>query len=410
MAEFMKQNISANKIYTTLIFVVMAIILYRIGASLDLRTYMDDDVYFVKALDNTSLFDFLHMRYMTWSGRFFIEYILVTTINHHMVWRISIPLCLLLLCYSICKTIDNGEKTHPQYFLICLILFHSMPSKTLTEGAWWVTGFYNYLLPVSFGIYAISVVIHYRSQSNFKLFTSILALPVACSNEQMAVTMIALLGTNLIIDKKINAYKTTFLTVTLLSFLILMLAPGNKLRFLGESRRIPEFADYGIIDKIGLGMDRLGVVINASNSLLLISSALLILLYFKKVRFHPDVFGTIVCTIILVFQIAKMNNLLPVQFMKPGDWINFSFYLRYTVALIFYVCIIYIICRVFNTVNDYVTVFTVIFAPATVIMIGFSPTVYASADRVLFLFECMILLVAMACVKKVLPKKPMTKA
>lgn len=398
----MKPNTLANKYLYVIAYIAIAIVLCKIGFSLNLRTYKDDDVYFVNALSEMSFGEFLHMRYMTWSGRIIIEAIMVKTINIHYIWRIMIPACLLLLCHSVHRIASDKCRFSPIYSLLIMTLFFFMPSRTLNEGALWITGFYNYLLPVSFGFYSISVIHRYSDASKLQKLLSIMALPIACSNEQMGIIMIAFIVYSFVTTRSANAYRIIFTMISIVSFAILMLAPGNKLRFIGESRRIPEFADYSILDKVGLGIDRFSSMINSHNTLLLLTSVLLVLLYFKNNKGNRHLFGIASAILVLVFAISKEVKLIPSQFMSPGDWASLAFYVRYMLSLVFYVSLIYLSFLVFRDKHENIFLFLIIMAPATVLMMGFSPTVYASADRVLFIFESMLLIICFSCVKKII--------
>jgi hypothetical protein len=400
----MKQNTIAYNLFNGLAWVAIIIIMFKIGQSLSLRTYMDDDVYFVNALKDMSLFSFLEMRYMTWSGRVIIEAIMVKTINHEYVWRFLVPVCLFILCHSICKISTNKNKFSPTFVLLIMIIFFLMPNKTYNEGAIWVTGFYNYLLPISLGFYAISVLSDDHESTITQRILSIISLPVACSNEQMGLTIIIYLVISHAIKRKANIYTLAFSLIAILSFSFLMLAPGNKIRVIGESRRIPEFSDYGFLDKVGLGLDRFSSMINGYNTLLIILSILLVALYFITNKSRISFFGITSSVIVIAFQITKAWGLIPNQFMGNGDWNDWVFYIRYSISLIFYINLIYLAFQVLNVKYDYIALAAIVFAPATVLMIGFSPTVYASADRVLFMFECLLLLVTFSCATKLIPK------
>jgi len=402
MAKYMKQNTLANNTLYAIAFAAIAIVLYRTGSSLSLRTYMDDDVYFVNALSKMSLFDFLHMRYMTWSGRVIIEAIMVKTINIHITWKIMVPACLLLLCHSINKISSYKGSHSPLFLLLTVAIFFLIPPKTLTEGALWVTGFYNYLLPVSFGLYSISVLNRCNEENNLQKSLSLLALPVACSNEQMGVIMFSFIIYLYIMRREASVYRIAFTMVSLGFFALLMLAPGNKIRFIGESRRIPEFADYTLLDKLGLGMDRFSSMINSHNSLLLLTSVLLVVLYLKNYKGKLNFLGLASVTLVVAFCISKGIGLIPSKFMLPPQWVSLEFYVRYATSLVFYVSLIYLSFLIFVEKSSYVIIFFAVMAPATILMIGFSPTVYASADRVLFIFEAMMMIVCFSCARKLI--------
>ncbi|EPK3137446.1 DUF6056 family protein [Enterobacter cloacae] len=344
----MKQNTNVNNLTNVLAWFAIIITMLIIGKSLSLRTYMDDDVYFVNALKGSSLLGFLEMRYMTWSGRVIIEAIMVKTINHEYVWRFIMPVCLFILCHSICKISSTKKNPSPILTLLMMLIFFLMPQKTYNEGAFWITGFYNYLLPISLGFYAISVINKTDESSSIEKLLSLLSLPVACSNEQMGITIVIYLVISLAITRNVKPYNATFALIALLSFSFLMLAPGNKIRLLGESRRIPEFYDFGLLDKIGLGIDRFSSMINSNSYLLLLLSILLVALYLLENHSHLNKFGVCSISIIIAFQITKELGLIPNQFMGNGDWSDWVFYTRYSASLIFYVSLIYLATHILN--------------------------------------------------------------
>ncbi|MFT8611268.1 hypothetical protein [Gluconobacter oxydans] len=81
-----------------IVFLVIATV--WMNTRINRSIFIDNDM-FRHALDHTSLLSFLHTRYMTWSGRIFIEGALAETIRYPLFWRALIPFCAILLAYAI---------------------------------------------------------------------------------------------------------------------------------------------------------------------------------------------------------------------------------------------------------------------------------------------------------------------
>ncbi|HCL6625863.1 TPA: hypothetical protein N2R15_000545 [Citrobacter amalonaticus] len=384
----MKPNTNVIKTLNVIAAAIIFFIMFRIGTSVSLRTFMDDDLYFVKALENTSLVDFLSVRYMTWSGRAILETILVETINISLFWKLAIPACIILLAHSFYRLFYGQKAFSSLHTLLAVIIILSMPDKSFNEGALWVTGFYNYLLPVSLGFYSFSIFLRENEHGLILKLLSLAFVIIACSNEQVGVTMIAAILVSYVSKKRFSYYNLIFTTSSVLSFVLLMLAPGNSVRFATESKRIPEFIDFNLLDKIGLGLDRLSSATSSNNMILTFLSIAIIVVFFINRKY--SITGFIACTVIAIFNFAKHTVLLEHGFMTDGKWAQPYIYITYIACLTFLVSLIYLFILLLNRKGFNASLFLVIFAPATIIMIGFSPTVYASADRVLFLFQCMM--------------------
>jgi hypothetical protein len=76
-----------------------------------------------------------------------LEAVMVLTIGHEWFWRISIPLTLLLLACSISRI--STDKMSIQGTFLSITLLMCIPLSINTDTVWWVTGYYNYLLPTA---------------------------------------------------------------------------------------------------------------------------------------------------------------------------------------------------------------------------------------------------------------------
>ena len=59
-------------------------------------------------------------------------------------------LCFLVTVLFMTKLASSGKLLNGIMVLLCTVLLLSIPPSVLDETLWWVTGAYNYLMPVAF--------------------------------------------------------------------------------------------------------------------------------------------------------------------------------------------------------------------------------------------------------------------
>jgi hypothetical protein len=148
-----------------------------------------DDVTFSHALDNISIFDYLLQRYQTWSGRIVIEGLMVSTIILHGFWKIMIPLCFVFSSYLIWGITLKDKIDSKAGTLLVMAAMLLINEPVAGNAQWWVTGFYNYLLPTTCALFLIKVLLS-SSSGMRKLSTSIVLSFIATSSEQVAVFLV----------------------------------------------------------------------------------------------------------------------------------------------------------------------------------------------------------------------------
>lgn len=150
----MQPNIIANKWIKISALICAFTYLFIIVRKLHLRDFSDDQ-YFINIFSSNHIIQSLVERYFTWTGRFPIELLMTTTISFKAFWKIGIPLAVIVLCLTICRIVNN--KVGVISFAITLGLFATIPNDINNDASWWISGFYNYLLPVTLAMYAFSV-------------------------------------------------------------------------------------------------------------------------------------------------------------------------------------------------------------------------------------------------------------
>lgn len=365
---------------------------------------INDDVYFSKALEHKSLIDFLHFRYLTWSGRVTLEGLLVTTINFPFFWKIMIPSSVIILCLSASRIIAG--KINAPVSLLMLIMILSIPPLINEDAIFWVTGAYNYILPFSLAIYSMSVFFNENSSLIEKLF-AIISLFICGFNEQSAFFVI-LICISLILTKraKISPFTISYFLISLSAFILMITAPGNYQRALSETPQwMPDFYSYSLALKLMMGIDRLNSTLSMPyNFPMLILSVLIIREYlFSLAKTKAGNAGLFIIALHIVlslclilkpglfgsyfFQWGKPDFLYP----DAASFVSIKTYLSFLFTMLYFLSISYIAASRINGFNkSIIPLISIMFGSASIMMLSFSPTVYASYFRVQFMFEIFI--------------------
>ncbi|RRZ94518.1 hypothetical protein EGK14_05650 [Erwinia sp. 198] len=355
-----------------------------------------DDRMFIHILNGKALFPLLQQRYLEWSGRITIEALLIKTINFSLFWRLGIISSITLLSYCAWKTFFDTLKAAYAIPAGIAIFMLITPSVNI-DAAWWVTGFYNYLLPVTLASWALLILKNSATASPMAKTAALLTLLVSCFSEQVA--LVLLIGAISIYCSKQHKerYDALFIVIAFIFSAILLTAPGNTCRYLFEIKNsFPEFSGYSFIDKLTLGIDRLNHHISDPENLLINALFILALAntFQKKNLAGSDFLAVVLVTIKLIgfllahFQDGVRDFIYNKNYISAQSWFGFKIYSSYFFTLAAIFSLILLSYRHIHNRNMAIFVLiSLLTACATVMMIGFSPTVYASSQRVLFLFE-----------------------
>lgn len=367
-----------------------------------------DDAYYVTVLDNTSLWNFIHSRYIEWSGRTLLEAIMVSSIQTPIFWKIAIPGTLFLLVYQIWKlTLKNHCSPYIGSLAIIFLMF-MMSGEVAAWGAWWVTGYYNYLLPVALGVFGFSIIVYKSKHSTLVKILGVFAVATACQQEQVALALIASILVICIYRKTTGSsiyFELIAFTLGLISFILLMSAPGNYHRFQEEISWLPDFINMGLVEKLMLGVDRINAhATDASNRLFLIAIVMTLLAtYLKNTPWHlKPVILALLCFFVFNILLSQQelgsytNKLSFNSYASPDHWYSYNMFISYSITLLVYgvmACSVIYIADRYDELLKYLGALAL--AVGVTMVLAFSPTVYASGARVLYLHD--VLLVIYSC-------------
>ncbi|SBT16999.1 hypothetical protein MGA5115_01087 [Marinomonas gallaica] len=387
--------ISVYKSLNRSLWIVIVAYLVLLSSSLDLLSW-GDDAYFSEVANTRNLFAWWWERYLQWSGRIAIDLLMVGTITLKWFWHLLVPLTILLLSYSMLKL--TKWQISAAKILLVLIMLALAPVEVMAESFYWVTGFYNYLLPSALALFCFTEL----TAPRVVMWRRVLAtLSVLIFAYQEQVTILFCLAVCLSLYQQRTSFKWFILALTLANSTLLFLAPGNASRTLGSIfMYFPNYQDFGLLEKVLLGVDKLyNVFVKSDNwPLCIFMVVLLAISVFKPSRSWGEkisamVVGLYIICFFLQYQSGANLNESLMGFSYQGG-IDAELipsgrtYAGYLLMMWVMSAVLTLMLGLMAEVKESkFALLALVFGVMSVVMLGFSPTVYASNFRVQVFFE-----------------------
>ena len=349
--------------------------------------------------------DYYKKMVMGWSSRVIINtFVEVITVNFGLkVWVILTGLVMYLLAYSISKILytDDEYKRESNFFITFMLLMYPFASM---GDAGWVATSVSYLWPLAFGLLSMISIKKIYMGEELKWFEKViftLALLFGANAEQMCAVLLAI---NIVFSiyfwktnrKSVYLFIQTILCI--LSFAFHLLCPGNSVRSIAETTKwFPNYGMLSIVDKFELGFSStIDDWVMNNNLVFIIFSFLLCILVFKL---YKDTLYRIVSAIPLIFSTifslgrpilsvifvnlynsigeVSQEGLITASNCQSGSAYILLFIYSFTVVAI--MLSLYLIFG--NTLKSLFANLILILGLATRIVMGFSPTIWASGGR-----------------------------
>ncbi len=255
----MKEIISKNKNIILVILIFLIFLSVLIIQNKYLSLYHDDYgyaslsyVYNVEEVNGTQydfgqILEFLKGHYEIWGGRilYFLIEIVILRYGGIVAFRIIQPLIIAAIFFMIYLIIKSKlkEKINDWYIALATVsLYGVFEIMVVRTGIFWITASVLYVFPILFLLLFIYFYDKYTKIEIKKKINKILYI-IMCgififlasfSQEQIAIAMLSYiiihLIYNIIKNKKFNKIDLLMTIISLIGFLILMMAPGNELR------------------------------------------------------------------------------------------------------------------------------------------------------------------------------------
>ncbi len=393
-------------------------ILYLIHLKITIVPGSDDSI-FADASKNTPFFEWILLRYTTWSGRLFPDTMVYLLLDEYLwIWRILNVAFFMILAFGIIRLIKK-EVTRAEV-LIALFVIGFFSEGILEHGLFWITGTMNYLWPIALGVVAMipfanKILGQQPVLSNKLILIAVISGGLASiSNEQVALCMSTFSVIAIVFDylrhKKVDKKLVFISLLILIGSSILIFAPGNSVRWSEEvGRWFPGFDQLSLRSKIHLGLiwlyERLFVVMR--NLILLL--ALLVFIYYKEIVrnmnkymavyivFSTQLFlaiGSIVLNLNVFYNFGLINSYRISQSLSQIWESDIGFFIAifpYVFWTIFSFCLLILIINMSE--HPLFSFLCLAAAVSTLIIMFFSPTIYASIERTLVVASVLISIV-----------------
>lgn len=375
-----------------------------------------DDVFFQEVLKNQGMLTWLKSRYLEWSSRTVIEFLLALVSAAHLnVWRIINISSIMLIAYCLSYMFNSRQQQVNNWYVVLLILCYPIYQFS---SAGWIATTINYLWPLAFGLVGLIPIIKYFRNEKIKLYEYpiyLFSLLLACNQEQLCLIIVAfytLVTGYSVLIKKINGAIIIQLFISIASLVFILLSPGNNARSMQEINTwFPFFKNFSLVDKLSLGFTTsfsallrdnssifsIGIrnlhgETNGINLLFFIFSLCLIYLVYSKSKkiSHLSVAAIPLLFLILfngifdgvfidLFKVGKVTTIEEFNMLHFGG-INYIFSLF--IGCILTISILFSFYLIFPKKEVFYIVSLIFLAGlCSRIIIGLSPTIFASSLR-----------------------------
>lgn len=341
--------------------------------------------------------------YSTWASRLFVNFVvfLFSDNSNTFIWGIYMGASLYVLMYSLSKLFVNKNQRDCNIVIACFVML--FPFQYM-NSAGWIATMTTYLSPTAFGFLSLIPIKKVYLGQKFRIWECILypiALVYGANNEQM---MVVILGSYIVaaiylfIVKKNHLFICIQLLLAIGSCLITLLCPGNYVRKNEEiTNWYKNWGMFNSIDKIDLGYSTTMQWLFFGSHIFVIATCILFtFIIWKKYKKVELVSIAAIPTMLIVFlgplrsitlaiypnisdltDSIEWNGLVTVA--NRGDLKAFGRYFIWS-AMIILLCIVIFLLHD-NIRSLIISIVMIGTGTASRLVMGFSPTIYASGAR-----------------------------
>ena len=384
----------------------------------------DDLIYFGTLLDGSrSIWEILAHRYQTWSSRLVLEFVLIPLVHHVLLWRILDAIVYVTIPMLMCRLLGAGERL--RWWVTGFVLLYPF-SDMMSAG--WISTTTNYLWPLWCALF-VGVLLkdmldksEVKQEQVWKRWLSeggravggTLACIYACSQEQVAVILFLVFALSICYFWRRKRYKLPLLYlwsgIDILSLIYILLCPGNEIRMNQEiESRMPQMADFSFWEKLYMGLANVEriFIANLNNVFLVFTVTLTVLVYRKTRNCKKTVVSALPVLILFGQSVVQLSHVRFRNFFvvpeQVAGW-DFGIISTYLPLVMLAVCVVGILYALYELMRDDLerylgTVLLLGGGFASGVVMGFSPTIYASADRPYIYLYFIMIYVCLAQIK-----------
>lgn len=375
-----------------------------------------DDAWFLEQVSNRSIFSFEMERYNNWTSRLLLEMAECFTLKvSKYLWILIEALMFTLACYSISRLfIKKEDRAQNNTMLVFMMLLYPLNAM---NGSGWATTTTVYMWPLATGLFAIIPIRKIWDGEKIKAWQYplySLSLIYSGNQEQTAAILfgVYIVFSILMIlkNKKIHPYMIIQNILIIVSLIFIFTCPGNYVR--KETETIELFQDFKmltVLDKISLGFtSAFGIIIEKINLVYAMFSLLITIYIFSRYKNNTYRIISIIpfLTICLLGITTNVTNkIFPFvgelrnyiiedrMMLTAANCNNLFNIVPLSLALINFTCLGLSLLIIFKNLKNNLALLIYLIGLASKIIIGFSPTVFSSAERTTIFFEFSMIIV-----------------
>ena len=375
-------------------------------------TKANDDLIYSEYLVDRNLKQFLIFRYENWTSRLIIETILVLICSKvpYTIFCFLSSATYVIMTIILSKIFNKEQNKNINIFLCFLVLLY--PLSHLGSAGYMATSV-NYLLPLTclfYSIYVVLQIINSEKISKISYIIAIITTLIACNMEQMCIVYVGYLffaELYIIINKKSNKknwYLILLFAISIIELIFIAKCPGNSNRYNEEIENwYNEYVNYGLTSKIYLGIVPTAKdILNQKIIFTTFTLFLMIYTFYKTKNKSLRALAVIDFSFFLV--IGTLKKLTASIFPNTNKIYNIiddtgingqltDMPNLICLAMILFVSftLIYLLYKVFD--NNLIYPLILFGGFVSRLMMGFSPTVFASSSRtsIILYFSALVL-------------------
>lgn len=398
---------------------ILAIFILQLILMIFITPNKYDDASFLKSLETNSVTSLVKERYYEWTSRVIIEFTLFTVLKTSKYLWIFIQACMMaLIGYSISKLFVKKEnKTELNTMILLMILAYPMD---IMASAGWAATTTNYMWPLATALFALIPIKKAWDKEKIKIYQYplyILSLLYACNQEQTCAIVfgVYLLFTVLLIlrdKKKIHPFVIIQLILAIASLIFVLTAPGNYVRKDTEIESFfKDFEMLTIQDKISVGLTlTMGNIVKTCSVpfafFSLMIATYIFTTYKEKLYRVVSIIPLLTISVLGIFSdiifdmfpyLGAFTEILTKQevILTAANCNNLLYVLPLMLSMVVFLSIILSLLLIFKNLKNNIAVLVFLVGLASRLIMGFSPTMFASSVRTILFLDFAMLIAAL---------------
>lgn len=236
----------------------LSVLLVQLAAGPALNS--DDEMYAAVA-NSGDIIGWLVNRYATWSSRSLIDLVTILLVTHETLWMLLNTLVITAMCMAMSALASRDGLVCANKAALVLACFWLIPANMMHWSVWWLTGSINYLWPVTASLVYWAVVKYevaiFKTSMPVLLAGLVLMLFSAFSEQIMVINFIVHAFVLCVLKRAYLRHRALVvgLMVNCVGLAFFVLCDGNAGRALFSAQQyFPEFLSMGWLEKAYFGI------------------------------------------------------------------------------------------------------------------------------------------------------------